>query len=150
MKNKLILTRGLPASGKSYWAKKKVAESNGACVRVNRDDLRMMLNPDGKGSYQFSKKNEQFVSAVQEFAVMSALKQGKNVIMDDTNFGNKVFLKYTNLIKESGIDATIEINDDFLKTPLEECVRRDIIRANGVGKDVIMRFYNTLIKEDGQ
>ena len=44
---KLILTRGIPASGKSTWAKAWVQEDPQRRVRVNRDDLRRMLEPKG-------------------------------------------------------------------------------------------------------
>ena len=36
---KLIMTLGLPASGKSTWAKELVAKSGGQIKRVNKDDL---------------------------------------------------------------------------------------------------------------
>ena len=43
-KNKVILTVGLPASGKSTWAKEQVSQNPGQYKRVNKDDLRAMLD----------------------------------------------------------------------------------------------------------
>ena len=37
----LTITRGLPASGKTTWARKYAADTG--AVRVNRDDLRAMM-----------------------------------------------------------------------------------------------------------
>ena len=39
---KIILTRGIPASGKSTWAKQKALKNPEHSVRINRDDLRNM------------------------------------------------------------------------------------------------------------
>lgn len=41
--SKLIITRGLPASGKSTWAKQWVLEDPEHRVRINQDDIRLML-----------------------------------------------------------------------------------------------------------
>ena len=49
---KLIMTKGLPASGKSTWAKQYLDDNPGT-KRVNKDDLRAMLD-NGK----WSKRNE--------------------------------------------------------------------------------------------
>lgn len=46
----LILTRGLPASGKTTWAREWVDEAPlGERVRINRDDLRMMTGGGESG-----------------------------------------------------------------------------------------------------
>lgn len=39
---RIILTRGIPASGKSIWAKQEVLKDPEHSVRINRDDLRNM------------------------------------------------------------------------------------------------------------
>ena len=39
---KIIITRGIPGSGKTTWAKDVVKE-NSNYIRINRDDLRIML-----------------------------------------------------------------------------------------------------------
>ena len=48
-KQQLIITKGLPASGKSTWARQKVKESNGTLKRINKDDIRAMVE-DSKWS----------------------------------------------------------------------------------------------------
>jgi DNA transposition AAA+ family ATPase len=42
MASKLIVMKGLPASGKTTWSKAYV-KSHPNTVRINRDDLRLML-----------------------------------------------------------------------------------------------------------
>ena len=39
---RIILTRGIPASGKSTWAKQEVLKDPEHSIRINRDDLRNM------------------------------------------------------------------------------------------------------------
>ena len=40
--SKLIITRGLPASGKSTWAKQWVLEDTENRVRINQDDIKII------------------------------------------------------------------------------------------------------------
>src|SRR5687768_9928057 len=79
--NKVILTRGLPASGKTSWAKEQVANGNGRVKRVNKDDLRAMLD-NGKHSRQ----REEEVLHARDMLVELALIKKYTAIVDDTNF----------------------------------------------------------------
>jgi predicted kinase len=72
----VILTKGLPASGKSTWAKKQVLESTTNYKRVNKDDLRDMLDAG-----RFSKGNEAFLLTVRDFVILEALNKGYHVIV---------------------------------------------------------------------
>jgi len=51
---KVLILKGLPASGKSTYAKELVAKGN--WKRINKDDLRAMLDCS-----KWSKANEKFV-----------------------------------------------------------------------------------------
>ncbi len=72
--------RGLPGSGKSTWAKQMVTENPNSYKRINRDELRMMLD----NGYT-SNGNEKFVKQVRDMLIVKALTDGKHVIVDDTN-----------------------------------------------------------------
>lgn len=74
--SKLIITRGLPASGKSTWAKQWVLEHR---VRINQDDIRLML-----GKYWVPKR-EPLVQHIQEEALIEALLKGYDIVIDNTN-----------------------------------------------------------------
>lgn len=132
--SKLLMLKGLPASGKSTYAK-KIASSG--YVRVNKDDMRAMLN-DGK----WSKSNEKEVIKIRDYIISESLYNGKSVVVDDTNFAPVHRDRLQELAKKYG--ATFETK--FFDTPLQECIKRDTIRANGVGKDVIMQMYNQYLK----
>ncbi|MBR8829004.1 MAG: AAA family ATPase [Gomphosphaeria aponina SAG 52.96 = DSM 107014] len=136
MKKVLILI-GLPASGKSSFAKELLLSQPGHWVRTNKDLLREMAHAS-----HWSPANEKFIVKLRDTMILMALEDGKNVIVDDTNFGPHV-----NHIKElvKG-KAQVEVNDSFLQVPVEECIKRDLLRPNSVGKDVIMKMYNRYLR----
>ena len=132
----VYFTIGLPASGKSTWAKAKVDKSPNGIKRVNKDELRAMLD----NSY-FSKGNEKFVLNMQDLIIQAALAEGKHVIVDNTNLAPKHESRIRELIK--GL-AVLEIVD-FRHVPLETCIQRDLHRFNSVGEKVIRDMYNQFI-----
>ncbi len=125
----LYITVGLPASGKTTWAKAKMAEHPGSYKRVNKDDLRAMIDA-GK----WSRDNEKFVLIIRDMMVVEALKAGKHAIVDDTNLAPKHQERLKQLAREN--DAAFEVQD-FTDVSVEECVGRDRKRANYVGEKVI-------------
>ncbi len=130
----LYMPKGLPASGKSTWAKKKLAElgpGNGKIV--NKDQLRLMLD-DG----HWSQSNEKFVLSVRDYIIDLALRAGLHVIVDDTNLAPKHRETLWGLAKKNGA-AFEEVS--FLDVSLDECLARDRKRPNGVGEAVIKDMY---------
>lgn len=129
---KLTITKGLPASGKTTWAKQQNAK------RVNRDDLRKMID-DGK----WSKENEKFIVKLEQDIVMAYLGGQYDVIVDDTNLSPKneeMWRVYAEQFK-----AEFEVKD-FTGVSLSECINRDKNRTNSVGEKVIMRMYNSFLR----
>jgi predicted kinase len=144
MKTVLIL-RGLPASGKSTYAKNILAENPHAWKRLNKDELRAMLDDS-----VYSKTNEKFVRSVRDMMLMEALKDGKNVVVDDTNLSEKSIERITEVVqqymKDSGNVVNIEMKD--METSLEECLERDKKREKRVRDEVIMKMYKKHILKD--
>ena len=81
---KVFLIKGLPASGKSTWAKKLITENPNSYKRINKDDLRAMLD-DSK----HSNDSEKFILQVRDSLILMAIEKGKHVIVDDTNLAPK-------------------------------------------------------------
>jgi len=131
----IYLLKGLPASGKSTWAKQKVAE-NPNIKRVNKDDLRAMLD-----NSRWSKTNEKFVLKLRDHIITESLNDGFHVIVDDTNLHPKHETQMRQLAKEC--NAKVEIVN--FETSLEECIERDSKRPNGVGKEVIVSMFDRYI-----
>lgn len=133
---KLTITKGLPASGKTTWAKKQNAH------RINKDDLRAMLN-----NGIWSKHNEKHVIQVRDMLVRYFLMTDHDVIVDDTNLHPKHEQQLRTLvddINDQGFNITFHIKD-FTDVPLEECIKRDSKRPNYVGERVIRRMYNQFL-----
>ena len=135
---KVLILQGLPASGKSSFAKELLIKEPGKWVRTNKDLLREMCH----ASY-WTKNNEKFIVQLRNEIILQALAAGKHVIVDDTNFGINID-RIKELVKGK---AQVEINNSFLQTPVEECIKRDLLRPKSVGKDVIMSMYNQFVRK---
>lgn len=133
---KVILTKGLPASGKSTWAKKLQDKNPGMYKRVNKDDLRDMLD-----NGRWSKSNEKFVLQMRDAIIRVSLEFGQHVIVDDTNLHPKHEEHIKQLVK--GV-AEVEIQD-FTDVSVEECIERDLKRDKSVGEKVIRSMYKQLL-----
>jgi predicted kinase len=136
MKKVLVLV-GLPASGKSTFATELLLKKPGQWVRSNKDSLREMAHAS-----RWSGSNEKFILKLRDQIILMALEDGKNVIVDDTNFG-----KHIDHIRElvKGL-ATVEVNDSFLQVSVQECIRRDLLRPKPVGKGVILEMYRKYVE----
>lgn len=127
----VIIMKGLPASGKSTFAKNLIQKEPGKYKRINKDDLREMLD-----SAQFSDKNEKFILNLRDHLIVEALESGYSVIVDDTNLAPKHEARIRDLV---GDKATVTVHS-FDISP-EECIKRDAQRARSVGPSVIWQMY---------
>ena len=132
--SKLIITRGIPSSGKSTWAKQWVLEDPEHRVRINQDDIRLML-----GKYWVPSR-EELVQHIQKEALIEALERGYDIVIDNTNLNKKVLDFYRALVIDHGNHA-IEYKD-FFDTPLSVCIERDKNRDVQVSEKIIRNFYN--------
>jgi hypothetical protein len=89
---------------------------------------------------KWSKENERFVKDVRDLIIIEALAAGKNVVVDDTNLMGG----HIDHIKEITESFRPTYEEKFMDTPLAECIRRDMLRPNGVGKKVIRRMYDAI------
>lgn len=130
--SKIIMMKGLPGSGKTTIAKEMYTENT---VRVNKDEIRMMMGTE------WSKSNENIVLLARDSIIGGALEQGKNVVVDDTNFAPKHEERLRVLAEQFGADLVVH----YVDTPVEECIKRDKLRQNPVGEDVIMNMYRQFV-----
>jgi hypothetical protein len=142
---KILILKGLPASGKSTFARNLINENKGTWKRLNKDELRAMLD----NSFHTS-ANEKFVEHVRDFMLIEALKEGKNVVIDDTNLSERPVERIKRVIRQFEKDTgdVVKIEFKLMETSLEECLARDEIREKKVGRDVILRMYNDLIAKE--
>jgi tRNA uridine 5-carbamoylmethylation protein Kti12 len=128
---RVILLKGLPGCGKTTWAKDRLAREPGRYKRVNKDELRAILD-DGR----YSPGHERFVEAVRDQIVLAALDAGKDVLVDDTNLDPRHEAHLRRLVAGRAVLVVEEFAVD-----LEECIRRDRERASPVGERVIRKMY---------
>lgn len=142
---KVIITKGLPASGKSTYAKKLLDENPGMYKRLNKDDLRAMLD----NSY-YTDANEKFIERVRDLMLKEALKSGKHVVIDDTNLADRPVERIKNIVKEymSETKEQVEVVIEEFDTNYQECIDRDKKRENKVGANVILRMHKQHILGD--
>lgn len=137
---KLIILQGLPASGKSTYAKKLVNENPNNTVIVNRDSIR-----EGLGKYWVPSR-EKLVSSIEDFSIIEALKLNYNVIVDATNLNPKTLSKFE-LYKNN---FSLELIYKHFETPFWKCVFRDwkrgLFEKRKVGYKVIKNFYDKYYK----
>lgn len=132
MKNKILVLQGLPASGKSTFAKELMEKEPGKWKRVNKDLFRLMLD-----NGVWNDKNEKFILKIRDAIIINALELGINVILDDCNFAPKHIRRMNEIAEEVG--ATVEIK--FFDVPLYECIERDKKRPAPVGERVIIKMH---------
>jgi predicted kinase len=134
---KLLILQGLPASGKTTYAKELVDKKG--YKRINKDDLRLMID----NSF-FSKKNEEAILDARDLLVDMYLRKGYSVVVDDTNFEIKHTLRLEEIAycAELATNRKIDIESKFIDTPVYECIERDSKRDGQVGKKVILDMYN--------
>lgn len=132
MNNKPIMAMlcGLPASGKSTYAK-KLAEKYNAII-LSSDKLREELFDNVNCQ---DKNNELFTTLHRR--IKELLRDGKNVVYDATNINSKKRRAFLNELNK--IDCVKECH--IMATPYEECLKRNTIRDRLVPEEVIKRMY---------
>lgn len=135
----VIFTKGLPASGKSTWAKMWVMARPNR-VRINRDDLRQMMQGATK---TMGTGCESLVMAASLNILENALRLDRDVVLDNTNLNQTTVKQFTDVCGRHG--ARIEWKPFY--TSVDECIRRDSERENPVGGEVIMTMWKKHRKE---
>jgi predicted kinase len=143
----MIICRGVPASGKSTWAKAWLAEKPLERVRVNRDNLRWTLGiKEGVGTQE----QEREVTYWQNAMIERALEQGKDVVVDNTNLRAKFVKDLMRQAYKHG--AYVEFKD--FPISLADAKERDHLRAlaneRNVGPQVIEMFFEKFVGKDGK
>ncbi|GCE22813.1 phosphatase domain-containing protein [Dictyobacter kobayashii] len=135
---KVIICTGLPGSGKSHWAKTQIEQHPDRYKRINRDDLRTMID-NGK----WSKAREKLIRQSELALAELYLSNGYTVIIDDCNLSETAKNMWREFAQK--MKAQLEVKD-FTDVPLETCIERDRHRANYVGEQVIRKMYRDFLQ----
>lgn len=138
---KLTLTSGLPASGKSTWAK-AVEAKNQMVKRVNRDDIRTELFGEDYHTGSFPKKAEDKVTTVEIARVARYLAHGYHVISDNTYLFPGAIQRMMDVAQEMGVPVSIQ----RFNVDAAECKRRNIARGAEGGRQVPEHIMDHMIQ----
>lgn len=134
---KVIFLKGLPASGKSTFAKEWLEEDRENRYRANKDDLRK----------QYPESKEKEIVQEETARVKMALLCGKDIVIDDTNYNPIHEERFRKLA-----DHVALINGNTIEFEIKEfdidpitCIERDLQREEKVGKKVIIDMYKKYI-----
>ncbi len=129
----IIVLRGLPASGKSTWAREQLKKEPMRWKRVNKDELRKMID-----NSVYSIENESLIHELHSYIIKKALLCGKDILVDNTNLGARNYKKICKIAE--GIGDTFVQTKTF-NVSVDECIRRDALRGIAcVGENVIRNF----------
>lgn len=144
----IILTVGLPASGKTTWATQFVQRRNnyGGAVKwinTNRDDIRRML----QGVNKHDRHLEDVVTGLQVAAAEQFLKMphSEGVVVSDTNLNPKVRDRWKR--HASNLGAEYSENRTFTFHSPDICIANDTNREHKVGEQVIRRMFENFRSE---
>jgi predicted kinase len=139
---RVIITKGLPASGKSSWADEFISE-NPDFVKIEKDQIRKDTSLFKDGVYVHKRGDEGIVIKERDRLIRRALQSGKSVISSDTNLTQKHITQISAIARQN--NAKVEIKS-FLDVPIAELIERDAKRENSVGEQVIRRMFHEQVK----
>lgn len=116
----VYILKGLPASAKSTFARDLMKREPNRWVRVNRDDLRAMFHNSA-----YSKDNEEFIRGVQDQLILQALRDGKDVIVDNTHLVPQTLKKLHRLLASVG---DVKVIEKAFNISITEAKRRNALR----------------------
>ncbi|WP_284984281.1 AAA family ATPase [Arthrobacter sp. efr-133-TYG-118] len=119
----LVITRGLPGSGKTTWAEQWVQEAPATRRRVNRDSLRRMIHINAQSATQ---DTENVITKTASDLVRAFLRNGLDVVVDDTNLRQRTARNWATLAAITGAELVVK---DFTDVPLETCLTRNEART---------------------
>lgn len=141
MSNKLYLLMGCPGSGKSTWIRNHLNDSS---ICISRDRIRFSMVAEDEE--YFSKEKEVFKRFVNE--INYALADGFDVFVDATHLNKASRNKILCSISSKFVS---EINVIWIKTSLEECLKRNDNRIGTrsfVPKNAIHRMFYQIEKPE--
>lgn len=138
---KLVITRGLPGSGKTTRARAWVAEDPKTRIRVNRDDSRAMFHAGRLGSQD----QERQVTVARDASVAALLRKGWDVVCDDTTLPSRHARDLRRVAILAGADFEVW---DMTDVDLDVCLERNRNRAGTpafVPEDVIRDMHQRFV-----
>jgi tRNA uridine 5-carbamoylmethylation protein Kti12 len=127
---RVFMPRGLPASGKTTWAKQYVRHNPGT-IRFSNDEFSYMTTgwDDGRS---FEPMDASYLQAMRRAAIEAAGFRNADLVLDNTNLSPATRQEVCRILGDNADIITI----DF-KVTATECVRRNEARGCPVPNRVI-------------
>jgi predicted kinase len=134
----LLILVGLPASGKSTYAKQLV-QFDPSWKRVCRDDLRLMLH-----GTQYDQSKEACVSEFEELLVARLLER-HNVVVDATHLRSSARNRWVKIARDTTrkdwCPEQVHVKSKNFPLTFPECLRRNENRPGTVAPRIIVRMW---------
>jgi predicted kinase len=129
----IILTIGLPGSGKSTYVNSNFIGVKSGYQILCLDDMRLAMGDI------FNRKTENIIIAMHDIMARAFMERGLNIIVDSTNISKKVIGGWYELANEYGYNT----KGIFFDTPIGECMERKV-DTNKLTVEVYERMYRQL------
>lgn len=132
----MMIFKGMPGSGKSTLAAEVVKKEPKRWIRINRDDLRLMVVGPGNNPHQRNSEREDLVRLFKEQLVRNAFAEGFDVILDDTHLVPMTVKKLHQLAASIG---DVQVIEKGVNVDVKTCIERDAKRTGfaHVGEKII-------------
>ena len=141
-KQKLIILVGLPAAGKTKYAKEYIKKNDNTVI-VSSDRIR-----EDMAELKINCNDERAIYQEMQHRVKKSLSYGKNVIVNATNLKIKYREPYIHLARKINKDVVVEAH--VILTDIDECAETDKIKKQlGLGflKKCMGEFQMPLYRE---
>lgn len=131
---KAVVLVGCPGSGKTSYAKNDPELRD--MVNINRDDIRLEIHGDVNDHTGEQKVTNLHLSRIQE-----AAKEGKDIVISDTNINPKFRRILVNNLRKLGYNV---VEAHVINVSGRECLKRNVTRDKPVPDHVINRMEHTM------
>lgn len=136
---KILVLKGVPASGKSTFCRDLMKKEPGQWKRINNDSLREAIDFS-----VFSTENETMIRNLRNHMLREFVKHGHNVLIDNVNASKRNWNEIVKIASEANRDIFLTEKPFYID--LEEAIVKDALREGNakVGKEVITKLWKQL------
>jgi len=151
MKPILLILVGVSGSGKTFYAK-QLLEQDKNFIRLSRDDLKITLTGNLKDFYfrKDSKVLENYITNTIEQSIFKLLKEGFNIVLDNTHLKRRYIKRLVNLYKDYA-DVQFKYFDCELEVIKKRVLERDyssLLSLHNLTADDILNGTNYSVEHE--
>jgi predicted kinase len=142
----VVMTSGIPGCGKTTFAQKWLEASPTTRARANRDDIRAMIG--AASQHNSTPEFEKLVGAILFKTIWEELKNGRDVIVDNTHMQPKYFFQMHELLQDfaNQFKKHVRLTVEVLDVDYDVCLARNAARTRVVPEHVISKMHDNFKK----